>query len=192
MQVYSSSRRFILLCSLPLTQMILLHTLLVVLTTSLLLAIQTSAHTIDTLSERSSTSQPDALECSVAPHESFDDKAGTRHQLIPVGPTDPIGTVQTYQNSAIFELLTFRVGISAISEKGIELTIVSFKSGHNKAPPNSITQMARYRLNLADRKGHTQETILWLKGYDKCKYTIKDPVNIDGKYTLNVVVMNTV
>jgi hypothetical protein len=172
------------------TTMILLHSIVAVL---LLLITLSTAHTTEILSERS-TSNTDlpAKECIVAPSDSFNDKAGTRYQLIAVGPTNPNGAIQTYQNSAIPELLTFRLGISAISPQAMDITLVNFKSGYAKAPKNTEKQVARYKLNLFDRKGLAHETMLWLAGHDKCRYTIQNPVNIDERFVLNVVVMNTV
>lgn len=159
----------------------------------LLLITRAHATVLDPIAKRDPTPDVEVLGCSTAQPDSFEDKAGKRYQLMAVGPTRPGGEVQTYQNTAETSgRQTFRLAISALSTDEMVFNLINFKSGDPTAPPNSLNQIARYRVNIFDRKGVAHSTILWLKGYEKCRYTIKNPPDIDDHYVLNIVVMNTI
>ena len=138
-------------------------------------------------------STPQCIVCTQCATLAFENKerGGKRHALVLTGPKSPGADVNSFSNSRDASINVFSILISSASAKGMVLTLLNTKSANEKAAPNSAGQHSIYRINLFNEKGHSQSTYLWLQGYDKCNYEIKNPYNIYGFFLPNAVVLNT-
>lgn len=138
------------------------------------------------------TPDPVIATCSEAPYmQGKPFNKGDRYQLLPIGGTSPGGEWNTYQNSIDSSKVAFKVLVSDATSSAISMTLINLKTNAVGAPSTDANQIGLYRFRLFDRKGQSHDTFYWLSGHDKCHATIVNPPNIDEKFVINIVRLNT-